>query len=77
MRTFIEITQELKLIEKDLEENGKKESDFKKWKKIGESIQLEQIRNDFLELLEWIKQHKEGEIDKEKLISKIRGEVIM
>lgn len=77
MRTFIDITQELKLLEKNLEENGKNESDFKKWKMIGESIQLEQFRNDLFELLEWIKQHKEGEIGKEELLSKIRGEVIM
>jgi hypothetical protein len=76
MRTYIEITQELALIEKELEKNGNKISSYKKWKKIGESIQLEQFKNDFFELQEWIKKH-ENKIDIEKLISKIHGEVIM
>jgi hypothetical protein len=43
---------------------------------MGESIQLEQFSNDLFELLEWIKQHEE-KIDKDKLVSKIQGEVIM
>lgn len=76
MRTYIDIVQELELLEKDLEENGKTQHDFKKWKNLGQILQLELFRGDIFELIEWIKKH-DDKIDKEKLISKIQGEVIL
>lgn len=77
MRTLIELNQEQQKNEEKIEK-GKKHfnGDFGLGKAIGESLQLEIIRGDYHELLEWIKGHKEDSVPKDTLISKIQGEVI-
>ena len=77
MRTLTELNQEQKLIDEKVEK-GKENlnGDFGLGKAIGESLQLEMIRSDYFELLEWIKAHKEESISKSMLITKIQGETI-
>ena len=73
MRTLIDLKTELHKLEEKMEAN-KGNGGYTVGKTYGQILELEEAVNDFRELVEWIQ--KSEKVNKEMLLTKVRGEVI-
>jgi len=76
MRTLIDLKAELHKLEQKMEETKNNGENYQNAKMFGQMLELEEMINDFSELVEWIQKHKGDTIDKETILTKVRGEVI-